>query len=100
MARTYNQTHVPRRYSPGRRRISIYWSWNYPWEAQRDPAELDNRFSTRTEVRRVTWPAYEGPEWGGTQCLQGIAGPLELFHRSTLDFQRIAQDLTGHPVAV
>ena len=35
-----------------------------------------------------------------TQFLQGIAGTLELFHRSTLDFQRVAQDVTGHPVAV
>ncbi len=100
MARTYNQTHVPRPYTPGRRRISIYWSWNYPWESQRDLMEMDNRFSTMTEVRRVTWPAYEGPEWGQTQFLQGIAGTLELFHRSALDFQRVAQDVTGHPVAV
>jgi len=36
-ARTYNQDHVPRKYTPGKRRISIYWTWSYPWEAQRDP---------------------------------------------------------------
>jgi len=100
MARTYNQDHAPRRYTPGRRRLSIYWSWNYPWEAQRDLAELDNRFSTMTEVRRVAWPAYEGPQWCAAQFLQGIAGTLELFHRSTRDFQRIAEDITGHAVAV
>ena len=35
-ARTYNQSHVPRPKSGGRR-ISIYWTWSYPWEAQRDP---------------------------------------------------------------
>lgn len=99
-ARTYNQNHVPRNYTRGKRRLSIYWSWSYPWEAQRNAAELDNRFSTMTEVRRVTWPAYEGPEWGAAQFLQGIDGTLELFHRSALDFQGLAEEVTGHPVAI
>ena len=80
--------------------MSIYWTWSYPWESQRDLTEMDNRFSTMTEVRRVTWPAYEKPEWSAAQFLQGIAGALELFHRSTLDFQKITEDVTGHPVAV
>jgi hypothetical protein len=99
-ARTYNQNHVPRKYTPGKRRISIYWTWSYPWESQRDLAEMDNRFSTMTEVRRVAWPAYETPEWSAAQFLQGIAGTLELFHRSTLRFQQVSEDVTGHPVAV
>ena len=99
-ARTYNQNHVPRKYTPGKRRVSIYWTWSYPWEAQRDLAEMDNRFSTMTDVRRVAWPAYETPEWSAAQFLQGIAGTLELFHRSTLSFQKIAGETTGHPVAV
>ena len=51
-ARTYNQDHVPRRYTAGRRRVSIYWTWSYPWESNRDLTEMDNRFSTMTEVRR------------------------------------------------
>ena len=51
--RTYNQVHVPRPYTPGKRRVSIYWTWSYPWEANRDVTEMDNRFSTMTEVRRV-----------------------------------------------
>ena len=55
-ARTYNQNHVPRTYTPGKRRFSIYWTWSYPWEANRDLTEMDNRFSTMTEVRRVAWP--------------------------------------------
>ena len=97
---TTNQDHAPRPYTRGRRRLSIYWSWNYPWEAQRDPAEMDNRFPTMTEVRRAAWPAYEGPEWCATQFLQTIAGTLELFHRSLHDFQRIAEEVTGHAVAV
>jgi hypothetical protein len=53
-----------------------------------------------TEVRRVAWPAYEGTEWDEKHFLQGIAGTLELFHRSTLAFQDVAGELTGHPVAV
>ena len=99
-ARTYNQTHVQRRYTSGKRRISVYWTWSYPWESQRDPAAMENRFSTITEVRNVLWPAYETPEFSAEQFLQGIAGTLELFHRSTLSFQQIAGEVTGHPVAV
>ena len=100
LARTYNQNHVPRPYTPGKRRLSIYWTWSYPWESQRDPALMENRFSTITEVRNVLWPNYETPEYSAAQFLQGIAGTLELFHRSTLSFQQIAGEATGHPVAV
>lgn len=98
-ARTYNQEHIPRKFT-GKRRMSIYWTWSYPWESNRDPMEMDNRFSTMTEVRRVGWPAYETPEWSAAEFLQGIAGTLELFHRSTLSFQELAGEVTGHPVAV
>src|SRR6516165_2810527 len=100
LARTYNQNHIPRKYTRGKRRISVYWTWSYPWEANRDIADMDNRFSTMTEVRRVAWPAYETPEWDATNFLQGIDGTLELFHRSTLRFQKVAEETTGHPVAV
>jgi hypothetical protein len=99
-ARTYNQGHIARRYTPGKRRMSIYWTWSYPWEAQRDVAAMENRFSTMTEVRNVLWPAYETPEWNAANFLQGIAGTLELFHRSTLSFQQLAEEVTGHAVAV
>jgi hypothetical protein len=99
-ARTYNQSHVRRKHRPGQRRMSIYWTWSYPWESQRDVDELDNRFSTMTEVRRVAWPEYEASEWNAANFLQGIAGTLELFHRSTLAFQELAGEVTGHPVAV
>ena len=98
--RTYNQSHVPRKYTGGKRRVSIYWTWSYPWESNRDPSIMDNRFSTMTEVRRVAWPNYETPEWDAANFLQGIAGTLELFHRSTLSFQNIVGEVTGHPVAV
>ncbi len=99
-ARTYNQDHRPRTHTKDRRRLSIYWTWSYPWESQRNLADLDNRFSTMSEVRRVAWPNYETPQWDEANFLQGIAGTLELFHRSTLAFQALAQEVTGHPVAV
>src|SRR2546421_4879983 len=98
-ARTYNQIHLPRKYT-GKRRVNIYLTWSYPWESSRDVAELDNRFSTMTEVRRVAWPQYETPEWSAAEFLQGIAGTLELFHVSTLDFQKLVGEITDHPVAV
>ncbi len=99
-ARTYNQDHVARKHTPGKRRVSIYWTWSYPWETNRDLTELDNRFSSMTEVRRVAWPAFEASEWDKMNFLQGIGGTLELFHRSTLSFQKIVGEATGHPVAV
>ena len=72
--RLYNQFLTPRKYIPGKRRISIYWTWSYPWETQRDPAEMTNRFSTMTEVRNVLWPAYETPEWSAAQLEGAIIG--------------------------
>ena len=99
-ARTYNQNHIARKYTSGKRRLSIYWTWSYPWESNRDPTEMDNRFSTMTEVRRVAWPTFEATNWDRMNFLQGIAGTLELFHRSALDFQQIAGEASGHPVAV
>ncbi len=98
--RTYNQVNVPRKYTAGRRRFTIYWTWSYPWESNRDVTELDNRFSTMTEVRRVGWPRYEEPQWSEREFLQGIAGTLELFHLSTIRFQNIVGEGTGQPVVV
>jgi len=98
-ARTYNQAHRARP-ADGKRRLSIYWTWSYPWEVQRDPALMENRFSTMTEVRNVVWPAYETPDYQADRFLQGIAGTLELFHISALSFQRVAEEATGHQVPV
>jgi hypothetical protein len=100
VGRTYNQNHVFRPYVKGKRRFAIYWTWSYPWECNRDLTELDNRFSSMTEVRRVAWPAFEGSEWDKMNFLQGIEGTLELFHRSTLAFQKIVGEITGQPVAI
>jgi hypothetical protein len=100
VGRTYNQLHVPRKYQAGKRRFSVYWSWSYPWEANRDLTQLDNRFSSITEVRRVAWPAYETEEFSERMFLQGIAGTLELFHLSLVNFQTAVGEATGQPVAV
>ena len=100
-ARTYNQSHTPRPYTPGRRRASAYISWSYPAEANRNTTEMDNRFSTMTEVRRVAWPAYEVPRFADPlQFQQGIAGALELFFWAWVPFQRLVGEVTGHPVPV
>jgi hypothetical protein len=45
-ARSYNHLYTARKCSAGKRRFSVYWTWSYPWEANRDTTELDNRFST------------------------------------------------------
>ncbi|WP_433454455.1 hypothetical protein ACQPXS_40195 [Streptomyces sp. CA-142005] len=100
-ARTYNQRHIPRGYTPGRKRVSVYVSWSYPAEAGRYATELDNRFSTMTEVRRVAWPAYEDPKWSDPyRFQQGIAGALELFFWAWVPFQDFVEETTGHPVPV
>jgi hypothetical protein len=96
--RTYNQIQKPRPFMPGKRRFSVYWTWSYPWEAGRDITEMDNRFSTMTEVRRVLWPFYETVEYSEKMFLQGIAGTLELFHLSIVRFQQVIETVTGHPV--
>jgi hypothetical protein len=99
--RTYNQTQVPRKYSKGRRRFSIYISWSYPGEANRDVTIMDNRFSTMTEVRRVLWPDFETPQYADPLMFQqGIAGSLELFFLAWVQFQQLIGETTGHPVAV
>jgi hypothetical protein len=100
-ARTYNQAHTPRPSAQGRRRVSIYISWSYPAEANRNPAELDNRFSTMTEVRRVTWPTFEAPRFADPlQFQQGIGGSLELFFWAWVPFQKLVGEVTGFPVPV
>ncbi|MBG0810346.1 hypothetical protein IY145_13280 [Methylosinus sp. H3A] len=99
--RTYNQIHAPRKYSPGRRRVSVYITWSYPAEANRDVNVLDNRFSTMAEVRRVAWPDYESPEYANPKkFLQGIAGSLELFFRAWERFQAVVGEVTEHVVPV
>ena len=93
-ARTYNQNHIPRRYTPGQRRVSIYIAWSFPAEAGQNTAELNNRFSTLTEVRRIEWPNWEEPQWSDPlQFQQGIAGGLELFFRAWIPFQNLAGEI-------
>jgi len=98
-ARTYNQVHVPRTWTPGKRRVSVYITWSYPGEANRDPNSLDNRFSTMNEVRRVGWPTFETAQYvDPVMFQQGIAGTLELFFTAWELFQDVVGNVTGHPV--
>ena len=100
-ARTYNQHHRPRTFTAGKRRVSVYVCWSFPAEANRNILELDNRFSTMTEVRRVDWPFWETPEWSDPMRFQqGIAGALELFFRGWMPFQELVGEVTGHVVPV
>jgi hypothetical protein len=93
-ARTYNQTHTPRKHARGHRRASLYVAWSYPAEANADTRQLDNRFSTMTEVRRVAWPDYE---WAADPraFLQGVDGSLELFFKAWVQFQKVVEEATG-----
>ena len=100
LGRTYNQIHMARKYRPNRRRFSIYITWSYPAEANKDLTQLDNRFSSMSEVRRVGWPAFELPEYDSFTFQQGIAGSLELFFRAWLPFQQVVEESTGHSVPV
>ena len=61
--RTYNQNHVPRKYAPGKTKGFHLLDLELSVGSQPGPTEIDNRFSTMTEVRRVAWPEYEGTEW-------------------------------------
>jgi hypothetical protein len=100
-ARPYNQTHTARRYTPSWRRVSVYVTWSYPAEANRDVTVMDNRFSTMTEVRRIAWPDYEAVPYGDPNTFQqGIAGTLELFFRDWQPFQDLIAELTGHAVPI
>ncbi len=92
---------MSRGHTTGGRRISIYWTWSYPWEAQRDPAcdgepLLHHDRGAQCAVARPT----RRRSTTQRSFLQGIAGTLELFHRSALAFQELAEEATGHPVAV
>src|SRR5262245_60752054 len=98
-ARVYNQDHKARRYARGQRRVSVYVAWTYPGEANRDPTELDNRFSTMTEVRRALWPDYEEARWAdASRFQQGISGSLELLFSAWVKFQRVVEEVTGNVV--
>lgn len=99
-ARTYNQTHSPRNYSSGKKRVSIYIAWSYPAEANRPEDGLDNRYSTMAEVRRVSWPNFEELAADPNNFQQGIAGSLELFFRAWVEFQQVVEETTGFAVPV
>jgi hypothetical protein len=50
---------TPRKLEGIHRRVSLYVSWNLSAEAGRELCELNNRYSSMLEVRRVAYPKYE-----------------------------------------
>ena len=85
----------PRTYTPGKRRFTLYISWNYQAEAGADVTDLDNRFTTVLESRRQGWPGYE---WTRDYD-QGIASQME--HGILLEYESTQQffaEATGRPV--
>ena len=94
--RTYNETHVPRKYAEGRRRVSVYVSWSYPGEANQDVTVMDNRGNTVTEIRQVNWPRFEWADPMTTQ--QGIAGAMELLLQTWIPFTQLVEEAIGHRV--
>jgi hypothetical protein len=94
-ARCYDHAPRPRKAVRGKRRTSMYVAWSYPAEANRNIVELDNRFSTMNEVRRVGWPGFENPEYADPgRFQQGIAGTLELFFQAWEPFQSLVEEKT------
>jgi hypothetical protein len=88
----------PRKYTRGKRRVTLYFPWSYPAECNRPLSEMNDRMSTLWEVRKQAWPKWE---WAADpNCYdQGIAGCLELvFLDSFAEFQNLVGEVTGHPV--
>jgi hypothetical protein len=57
------------------RRVAMYFAWDRPAEIGAPLGELDNRFPSLFEVRRLFWPAYEALSHSPDG--QGIDGFLE-----------------------
>jgi hypothetical protein len=80
--------------------VSIYVCWSFRGEASRDIRDLDNRFSTMTEVRRVESPFWESLNGGSDDVPTGKRGALELFFRAWMPFQALVGEVAGHTVPV
>ena len=105
MSTTNSGTHLqpkshPSKYTAGKRRLSIYWTWSYPWDSKRDPAEMENRFATDDRGPQRARGRLTRRRSGARRNSSRGWPTLELFHRSALSFQQIAGEATGHPVAV
>jgi hypothetical protein len=85
----------PRTYEAGKRRFTLYISWNYPAEAGADVADLDNRFITVLEARRQAWPKLES--MSGLD--QGIGSQMDLGIINAFNaFRKFIAEVTGQTV--
>ncbi len=85
----------PRKYEAGKRRFTLYISWNYPAEAGANVADFDNRFITVLEARRQGWPKLES--WSGFD--QGIGSQMDHGIVDTFSpFRKFMGEISGQPV--
>ena len=100
-ARTYNQDHVRPQIHAGQAPHKHLLDVELSLGGERDPAAMDNRFSTMTEVRQRPLAGLRDPGVerravsSGHRRNAGAVSPLD-----ALSFQKIAGETTGHPVAV
>jgi len=90
-------TNAPRKYSAGKRRISMYLSWSFPAEIRPDLGNCDNRYAALAEARRIFYPTME--QFSDPQKFdQAIPGTLAMFFSDLLPAQRVLQEASQQPV--
>ena len=97
--RPYNQVHVPRKYTPGKRRVSVYVTLELSRGGEprrrraRQPLLDDDRGAPRRLAGATRARSTSDPD----RFQQGIAGTLELFFCAWVLFQDVVGEVTGHP---
>ena len=80
--------------------FALYFAWNRAAEIGADLGELDNRYPTLFEFRRMMWPEFERLADPG-QFTQGIQGFMDDVILSDFQFFRSHIEVeTGNPVSV
>lgn len=79
------------------RRIGMYFAWDRTAEAGAPLGDLNNRFPTLYELRRLFWPRYESlADAPGGQDIDGYLQAI--FFQNYAHFADSASRLTGYPV--
>jgi hypothetical protein len=78
------------------RKLLLYYSWNRPAETDAPLVDIDDRFPTIFELRRLFFPQFEGLSDPG-KVDQGIAGFLDHVQKPNFQaFADLALSMTGH----
>jgi hypothetical protein len=78
------------------RKLLLYFSWSRPAETGAPLVDIDDRFPTMFELRRLFYPKFEGFS-DPSQFDQGIAGFLDHIQRPNFAaFAELAEELTGN----